>query len=114
MTVIQESQGSPVYLNKEMYNRKKLKEFIEVLIENNALDNARINRYESDEELVDFLFSLLTNRERNILAKIYGLTDGIEKSHEEIAEEYKVTSVRIRQIEQKAFRKMRFPIKKQA
>ena len=97
-----------------MYNKKKLNEFFELLIENNFLDNSRINRYESYEEFVEFLFSLLTSRERNIISKRYGLLDGIEKNPEELAEEYKVSSARIRQIEQKALRKMRFPIKKQA
>ena len=51
----------------------------------------------------------LTERERRILELRFGLTDGYERTLEEVGKRYKVTRERIRQIEAKALRKLRHP-----
>jgi len=50
-----------------------------------------------------------TNREANILKMRFGLGDGNEHTLEEVGQQFKVTRERIRQIEEKALRKLRRP-----
>ena len=50
-----------------------------------------------------------THREANILKMRFGLGDGNEHTLEEVGQQYKVTRERIRQIEEKALRKLRQP-----
>jgi len=51
----------------------------------------------------------LTDRERKVLIRRFGLLDGKPKTLEEVGLEFNVTRERIRQIEAKALRKMRHP-----
>lgn len=51
----------------------------------------------------------LTDRERKVLIRRFGLSDGKPKTLEEVGLEFNVTRERIRQIEAKALRKMRHP-----
>jgi RNA polymerase primary sigma factor len=52
---------------------------------------------------------LLNTRERTILEMRYGLKDGHTHSLDEVSAAYKLTRERIRQIEVKALRKLRYP-----
>lgn len=58
------------------------------------------------EKVVDAL-QILTKREQEVLDLRYGLTNGRERTLEEVGNILGVTRERIRQIEQKAFRKIR-------
>lgn len=60
------------------------------------------------EELQDALESL-TERERLVLSRRFGLEDGKQRTLEEVGQEMNVTRERIRQIESKALRKLRHP-----
>jgi len=60
------------------------------------------------EKVVDAL-QILTKREQEVLDLRFGLTDGRERTLEEVGNILGVTRERIRQIEQKAFRKIRHP-----
>ncbi len=60
------------------------------------------------EKLADVLASL-NERERKVLELRFGLTDGYQRTLEEVGKQYKVTRERIRQIEAKALRKLRHP-----
>jgi len=51
----------------------------------------------------------LTPIERNIIYLRFGLDDGIPRTLEEIGSEYDITRERIRQIQDKAMRKLRSP-----
>jgi RNA polymerase primary sigma factor len=53
----------------------------------------------------------LSERERKVLIQRFGLLDGKPKTLEEVGVEFNVTRERIRQIEAKALRKMRHPIR---
>jgi len=54
----------------------------------------------------------LSERERRILELRYGLHDGFPRTLEEVGQQYEVTRERIRQIEAKALRKLRHPVRK--
>ena len=60
------------------------------------------------EQLEDVL-STLTDREQKVLRLRFGLDDGRARTLEEVGKEFNVTRERIRQIEEKALRKLRHP-----
>lgn len=60
-------------------------------------------------EAMEEVLSCLTPRERRVLYLRLGLEDGRERTLEEVGREFRVTRERIRQIEQKALRKLRYP-----
>ena len=60
------------------------------------------------ERLSDIL-GTLTDRERQVIEKRYGLVDGYSHTLEEVGRLFNVTRERIRQIEAKAIRKLRHP-----
>jgi len=62
------------------------------------------------EQMQDVLDSL-SKRERKVLELRFGLVDGQSRTLEEVGEEFGVTRERIRQIEAKALRKLRHPIR---
>ena len=62
------------------------------------------------EQLNEILTSL-SERERRVLEMRFGLTDGQGRTLEEVGTEFGVTRERIRQIEAKALRKLRHPIR---
>jgi RNA polymerase primary sigma factor len=53
----------------------------------------------------------LTSRERQVLEMRFGLKDGTARTLEEVGQEFGVTRERIRQIEAKALRKLRHPLR---
>jgi RNA polymerase primary sigma factor len=62
------------------------------------------------EQMQDILDSL-SARERKVLEMRFGLLDGQGRTLEEVGQEFGVTRERIRQIEAKALRKLRHPIR---
>ena len=62
------------------------------------------------EQLSDVL-STLTPREEKVLRLRFGLEDGRSRTLEEVGKEFNVTRERIRQIEAKALRKLRHPVR---
>ena len=62
------------------------------------------------EQLVDVL-KTLTPREAKVLKLRFGLIDGRQRTLEEVGKEFNVTRERIRQIEAKALRKLRHPVR---
>jgi RNA polymerase primary sigma factor len=63
------------------------------------------------KEKIDQVLKTLTYREREIIKLRYGLGDGYTYTLEEVGRIFKVTSERIRQIEIKALRKLRAPLR---
>jgi RNA polymerase sigma factor, sigma-70 family len=62
-------------------------------------------------EHIDTLLSELKERERQVILLRFGLEDGHPRTLEEVGKEFKVTRERIRQIEAKALRKLRNPVR---
>ena len=61
------------------------------------------------KEQLEEVLSTLTPREMRVLRLRFGLDDGRARTLEEVGQSFGVTRERIRQIEQKAFRKLRHP-----
>ena len=62
-------------------------------------------------ELIDALLGDLKERERQVIVLRFGLEDGHPRTLEEVGKEFNVTRERIRQIEAKALRKLRNPVR---
>ncbi|MBE5959236.1 MAG: RNA polymerase sigma factor RpoD [Lachnospiraceae bacterium] len=62
-------------------------------------------------EHIDTLLEDLKEREREVIILRFGLRDGHPRTLEEVGKEFKVTRERIRQIEAKALRKLRNPVR---
>jgi len=62
-------------------------------------------------EHIDALLADLKERERQVIVLRFGLEDGHPRTLEEVGREFKVTRERIRQIEAKALRKLRNPVR---
>ena len=60
-------------------------------------------------ESLEGVLSTLTPREEKILRLRFGLDDGVERTLEDVGKVFNVTRERIRQIENKALRKLRHP-----
>ena len=62
-------------------------------------------------ERIDEVLSTLTFREREIVKLRYGIGDGYTYTLEEVGRIFRVTRERVRQIEAKAVRKLRHPVR---
>jgi RNA polymerase primary sigma factor len=80
------------------------------LIEDNELSRPDASTTEEllREDLSQIL-NQLTPRERDIMYLRYGLEDGRQRTLEEVGQLFSITRERVRQIEHKAFRKLRQP-----
>jgi RNA polymerase primary sigma factor len=79
-------------------------------IEDTSVDSpAEATGYAILKDKMNEVLDTLTDRERKVLIRRFGLLDGKPKTLEEVGLEFNVTRERIRQIEAKALRKMRHP-----
>lgn len=79
-------------------------------IEDTAAESpAEATGYAILKDKLNEVLDTLTDRERKVLIRRFGLSDGKPKTLEEVGLEFNVTRERIRQIEAKALRKMRHP-----
>lgn len=79
-------------------------------------DNGSENPYneifkEVNKEIIRNVFDTLTEREANILKMRFGLETDKPNTLEEIGESYGISKERVRQIETKALRKLRHPVR---
>ena len=63
------------------------------------------------KERVEEALTTLTEREEKVLRLRFGIGDGCPRTLEEVGAEFKVTRERVRQIEVKALRKLRHPVR---
>jgi RNA polymerase primary sigma factor len=83
-------------------------DFIEDTVVENPFQQA--NYHFLQERLVEVLAEL-SERERMVLELRFGLKDGYERTLEEVGRQLNVTRERVRQIEAKALKKLRHPIR---
>ena len=76
--------------------------------ENTPMDNLM---YEFNSALLDKIFRTLGEQEGNVLRMRFGIGGNVPKTLEEVGEHYGVSKERIRQIELKALRKLRHPMR---
>ena len=82
------------------------------LIEDKSAENpSEMTAYSLLKERLQKVLGTLTGREQEVLTLRFGLADGYSRTLEEVGKKFKVTRERIRQIEAKALRKMRHPIR---
>lgn len=67
---------------------------------------------QANKEIIESVLDTLDPREKDILKLRFGLMDGKAKTMEEVGKMYKLTRERIRQIENKALRKLRNPVRR--
>ena len=89
---------------------RQLRDFIEDRDTISPLNQAALTMLK--ERVADVL-ETLTEREEKVLRMRFGIEDGCPRTLEEVGLEFKVTRERIRQIEAKALRKLRHPLRSQ-
>ncbi|MEI6971696.1 MAG: RNA polymerase sigma factor RpoD [bacterium] len=81
-------------------------------IEDKSAENpSEMTAYSLLKERLKNVLHTLTSREREVLNLRFGLNDGYSRTLEEVGKQFAVTRERIRQIEAKALRKLRHPIR---
>jgi RNA polymerase primary sigma factor len=81
-------------------------------IEDKSAENpSEMTAYSLLKERLKDVLHTLTDREREVLNLRFGLKDGYSRTLEEVGKQFNVTRERIRQIEAKALRKLRHPIR---
>src|ERR1700759_2402543 len=86
-------------------------QFGDFLEDTSADSPAEATGYAILKDKMNEVLTTLTDRERKVLIQRFGLLDGKPKTLEEVGIEFNVTRERIRQIEAKALRKMRHPVR---
>lgn len=86
-------------------------QFGDFLEDTGADSPAEATGYSILKDKMSEVLATLSDRERKVLIQRFGLLDGKPKTLEEVGVEFNVTRERIRQIEAKALRKMRHPIR---
>ena len=76
-----------------------------------AVSPASATAYAMLREQLDDVLSTLTDREKKVLRLRFGIGDGYPRTLEEVGVIFRVTRERVRQIEAKALRKLRHPIR---
>ncbi len=81
-------------------------------IEDKAMENpSEVTSFSLLKDKLGDVLGSLNERERKVLELRFGLGDGCSRTLEEVGRQFRVTRERIRQIEAKALRKMRHPIR---
>jgi len=83
-------------------------DFIE---DKSSVSPANATAYAMLKEQMDDVLETLTERERKVLTLRFGIGDGYPRTLEEVGKIFNVTRERVRQIEAKALKKLRHPIR---
>jgi RNA polymerase primary sigma factor len=107
---IQRLSQEPLSLNTPVGNEEN--SFLGDFIEDESLPGPvdMASRHLLKEHMHEILDGL-NERERRVLIMRFGLEDGITRTLEDVGKEFEVTRERVRQIEAKALRKLRHPLR---
>jgi len=86
-------------------------QFGDFIEDKRAVSPANATAYTMLKEQMDDVLSTLTEREKKVLRLRFGIGDGYPRTLEEVGAIFKVTRERVRQIEAKALKKLRHPIR---
>ena len=107
---IQRISQDPVSLEKPIGEEEDSK-MIDFIEDNDTPSPVAMSERQMRKKKIDEVLSTLTPRENEVIRRRYGLDDGKPKTLEEVGKEFNVTRERIRQIEAKALRKLRNPMR---
>ena len=107
---IQKISQDPVSLEKPIGEEEDSK-MIDFIEDNDTPSPATLSESKMLKRRLDEVLATLTPRENEVIRRRYGLDDGKPKTLEEVGREFNVTRERIRQIEAKALRKLRHPVR---
>ena len=107
---IQRISQDPVSLEKPIGEEEDSK-MIDFIEDNDTPSPIAMSERQMRKKKIDEVLSTLTPRENEVIRRRYGLDDGKPKTLEEVGKEFNVTRERIRQIEAKALRKLRNPMR---
>ena len=79
------------------------------LLPDNSYNPVAASLRESDKQTIMAVLSTLSEREKEVIALRFGIENDIPLTLEEVGERYNVTRERIRQIENRALKKLRHP-----
>jgi RNA polymerase primary sigma factor len=82
---------------------------LDFIPDHDAVSPADAASHELLKQHIDGVLSTLTDREKRVIELRFGLHGERERTLEEVGQKFKVTRERIRQIENKALRKLRHP-----
>lgn len=99
-------QQDPVSLNRPV-NEEQDTTIVEMIPDTKTTEDEYSKK--EIQRLLNECLSTLTEREADVIKMRFGLVDGKRHTLEEVGQYYKVTRERIRQIENKAIRKLRHP-----
>ncbi len=83
----------------------------DLIEDSDAPDPVELASQQILKEQIGQLLDELDDRERTVLIKRFGLEDGFTRTLEDVGKELQVTRERVRQIEAKALRKLRHPMR---
>jgi RNA polymerase primary sigma factor len=107
-----EAARAPVSLEAPLGDDEESNRVSEVVADSGAAAPFDHLVRESDNQLVQEVFAMLTPRERQVLTMRFGLEDDAPKTLEIIGEHFGVTRERIRQIQNEALKKLRAKMEK--
>lgn len=84
----------------------------DLIADNNAINPNDAIEAEDKKDAIEKVLNTLTPKEKEIIILRFGLKDGRSHTLEEVGQTFDVTKERIRQIEDKALRKLRQPFRK--
>ena len=92
-------------------SEEKVQEIMQIVADSNVVSPEGNVESVMLREHIDTLLGDLKERERQVIVLRFGLEDGHPRTLEEVGKEFNVTRERIRQIEAKALRKLRNPVR---
>lgn len=103
--------SKPLSLDTPVYYKESIVELKDTIKDQKAEGPSHSTFKTMLSDNIKELLSGLSERERNILSKRYGLEDGIQRTLDEVGYYFNLTRERIRQIERKALEKLQVPSK---